>query len=293
MKKSLTRQIALIICLLLTAWNVQGATLEQIRKSGKLVVGVKNDVRLWGYQDQQSGNIVGLEPDLAQSIADNLGVKLELVGVQTAGRLDAVISGKVDVLIATLSDTPERQKLMTLVAPHYYSSGVNVLARRSENFREWKDLRHRKICGRRGAFYNRLITVTYGTDIVPLYSNTWAQSALRDGRCAAFLYDDTGIISMLNEPEWSKDFVMPLNTILPNPWSIALPPAERGGELEKAISKMIISWHRAGKIKELEKKWGIPGTAFVEEMHRLWNKKNAGKCYCGEEISKNTPGECL
>ena len=228
------------------------------------MVGVKHDVPLWGYKDPVSGNVTGLEPDLARKIADNLGVKLELVGVQTADRVDAVTSGRVDVLIATLSDTPERQKLMTLVAPHYYSSGVNILARRSENFHDWRDLRHRKICGRRGAFYNRLITVTYGADIVALYSNAWSQRALRDGRCAALLYDDTGIIAMLNSPEWSREYVMPLNTILANPWSIALAPAERGGALEKAISSMIISWHRSGYLRQLEKKWGIPAPGLLK-----------------------------
>lgn len=257
------------------------------------MAGVKNDVKLWGYLDKQSGKIVGLEPDLAQSIANTLGVKLELVGVQTAERVDAITSGRVDILIATLSDTPERQKQMTLVAPHYYSSGVNILTRKSENFREWNDLKHRKICGRRGAFYNRLITVTYGTDIVALYSNAWAQSALRDGRCSAFLYDDTGIIAMLNNPEWSRDFEMPLNTILSMPWSIALPTSERGGEFEKAVSRIIISWHRNGKIKELEKKWGIPPTKFVEDMFQRWNRKNDGKWYCGEDITANTPKDCL
>jgi polar amino acid transport system substrate-binding protein len=286
-------QIGICICFLMTAWTAQAGSLEQIRQKGTLVVGVKNDVPLWGHKDPVSGVISGLEPDLARNIAENLGVKLELVGVQTADRVDAVTSGRVDVLIATLSDTPERQKQMALVAPHYYSSGVNILARKSENFKDWKELRHRKVCGRRGAFYNRLITVTYGADIVALYSNARSQGALRDGRCAALLYDDTAIIAMLNAPEWSKDFVMPLNTILSNPWSIALAPAERGGKLDKAISKMIVSWHRSGYLQQLEKKWGIPGTRFVEEMHQSWNKKNAGKWYCGEAINADTPKECL
>ena len=286
-------RILLLVSLLLTPWTVNADSLEQIRRRGKLVVGVKNDVPLWGYKDPVNGGITGLEPDLARKIADNLGVKLELVGVQSADRVDAVTSGRVDVLIATLSDTAERQKQMALVAPHYYSSGVNLLTRRSENFKEWSDLRHRKVCARRGTFYNRLITVTYGADIVALYSNARSQGALRDGRCAALLYDDTGIIAMLNNPEWSRDFVMPLNTILPNPWSIALAPSERGGNLDKAISKMIISWHRGGYLLQLEKKWRIPGTKFLEDMHRSWSKKISGKWYCGEEITSNTPKECL
>ena len=129
--------------------------LNDVKARGKLIVGVKKDVPLWGYQDPRSGVISGMEVDLAQSLADRIGVKLEVVGLRSVERIDAIQSGRVDVLIATLSDTPERREQLTAVMPHYYSSGVNLLARKEENFREWMQLKNRKICGRRGSFYNR------------------------------------------------------------------------------------------------------------------------------------------
>ncbi|MCH8621045.1 transporter substrate-binding domain-containing protein [Undibacterium sp. TS12] len=280
--------------LCLTLGNTaQASSLEDIKKRGKLIVGVKKDVLLWGYQDAASGKIVGMEPDLAQSIAKDLGVELELVGVLTAERIDVVTSGKVDLLIATLSDTPERQKQLTLVEPHYYSSGVNLLTRKTENFKEWTDLKNRRICSRRGAFYNRRVTVTYGADIVALYSNDWSKQALRDGRCAAFLYDDTSIVAMLRSPEWSNNFVMPMTTIFTIPWSFAIAPAERGGEFDKYLSKTIINWHRSGYLQQVEKNWGIPPSRFLDDMHKLWSKKTGNAWFCGDSISVTTPKECL
>jgi polar amino acid transport system substrate-binding protein len=270
-----------------------GAGLAEIRQRGTLVVGVKKDVPLWGHVDAASGKIVGLEPDLARLVAQDLGVKLELVGLLTAERVEAVRSGRVDMVIATLSDTPERRQQMALVKPHYYSSGVNLLARKSENFREWTDLRHRRVCGRRGAFYNRAITVTYGADIVALYSNDWAYAALREGRCSALLYDDTVIAAMLKDPAWSANFAMPLKTILSTPWSIALAPGERGGELDKRVSRLVASWHRDGRLIELERKWGIPPTEFLSDMNRVWNRRNGAAWHCGEEVTPATPEECL
>ncbi len=286
-------RVALLACLACTAWTAGAASLAEIKQRGKLIVGVKKDVLLWGHIDAASGKIVGLEPDLAKQIADDLGVALELVGVLTAERIDVLTSGRVDVLIATLSDTPERQAQLNLLVPHYYSSGVNLLARKSENFRDWPDLKHRRLCGRRGAFYNRPVTVTYGADIVALYSNEWTKAALREGRCSALLYDDTAIAAMLQDPAWAKDFAMPLKSIFSAPWSIALAPAERGGELEKRISKLIVSWHRNGLLRKLEKKWGIPQTDFLNEMHRIWNRKTGSAWFCGEDVTANTPKECL
>lgn len=267
-------------------------SLEAIKARGTLIVGVKKDVPLWGLLDPSSGEIKGLEPDLAQLLADHLGVKLKLIGVLTSERTDAVVSGKVDVLIATLSDTPERRRLMTLVEPHYYGSGVNLLARKSEHFKEWGALRNRRVCGRRGAFYNRPITVTYGTDVIALYGNNLSIAALRDGRCSALLYDDTAIIAILQDPDWARDFEMPLTSLYQVPWSIALAPTERGGPLERIISKLIVGWHREGTLQKLETKWRIPATAYVKSKHEVWQRKVNGKWFCGEELTDSTPLEC-
>lgn len=271
------------------AW---ASTLDAIKTRGTLIVGVKKDVPLWGLLDPSSSEIKGFEPDLAQLLADHLGVKLKLVGVLTSERNDAVVGGKVDVLIATLSDTPERRQIMTLVQPHYYSSGVNLLARKSEHFKDWGALRNRRVCGRRGAFYNRLITVTYGTDVIALYGNDLSFAALRDGRCSALLHDDIAIVSILQNPDWARDFEMPLKSLYHVPWSIALAPTERGGQLEKIISRLVVGWHRDGVLTKLEVKWGIPSTAYLKEKQNLWQRKENGKWFCGDELTDRSPLEC-
>lgn len=272
---------------------VQADALARIKASGTLVVGVKKDVPLWGMLDASSGQIRGFEPDLAKRVADHLGVKLKLVGVLTSERTDAVTTGRVDVLIATLSDTPERRQAMTLVLPHYYASGVNLLARKSEGFKAWSDLRNRRVCGRRGAFYNRPVTVTYGTDVIALYGNDLSFSALQDGRCSALLHDDIAIVVMLQNPTWKRDFEMPLPTLYSVPWSVALAPQERGGKLEKLLSDLIVSWHRKGEMQPLEASWGIPATDYLKEKQAIWQRKVNGAWFCGDEISASTPIDCL
>ena len=267
-------------------------TLDEIKARGKLVVGVKKDVLLWGYQNPQTKLIEGLEPDLAQDLAKRLGVQLELVGLLTAERISAIEGKQVDVLIATLSDTPERRARLTLVEPHYYSSGANIMARKSEGFKSWADLRNRRVCSRRGAFYNRAIAVEYGADIIALYGNELAKTALRDGRCSAFLYDDTSISVTLADAAWSQQFNMPLTTLYPTPWSIALPLADREGRLAEFVSGAIVDWHRSGLLKQLEGKWAIPPSAFVKDMNLMWNKQLDGRWVCGDKLDAKTPMEC-
>ena len=280
------------LILLVLGPGLSAETLDDIKARGVLVVGVKKDVPLWGFLDKQSDEIKGFEPDLAKLIAQKLGVKLKLVGVLTSERTDAVIQHKVDLLIATLSDTPERRQAMTLVLPHYYASGVNLIARKTEQFKTWADVRNRRICGRRGAFYNRMITVQYGADIVALYGNDLSAAALRDGRCSAWLYDDIAIIAMLKDANWAKDFEMPMTSILHVPWSMALAPQERGGSFEAFLSNLLIDWHRTGVLSKTEAQWGIPATQYLEDMHKIWLRKDGPGWYCGDSITGTTPKEC-
>ncbi len=285
--------LALTLALAFHALPAHADTLEAIQRRGELVVGVKRDVPLWGWADSRDGVPIGLEPDLAADLAARLRVKLRMVGVLTADRIGAVEQRRVDVLIATLSDTPERRERLNLVLPHYYASGTNVLARRSAGFREWRDLRNRRVCGRRGAFYNRAITVDYDIDIVALYSNSLALEALRDGRCDALLYDDTNIIAMLQDPKWVANFEMPLQTLHITPWSIALHRQERGGRLEQAVSAAIVDWHRSGRILALERQWGIPVSAYANRMNIVWSRLRGQPGYCGEAVGPETPKDCL
>jgi polar amino acid transport system substrate-binding protein len=266
--------------------------LDDIKARGKLVVGVKKDVLPWGYLNAKTNVIEGLEPDLAKDLAKRLGVGLELVGLVIAERVNALEERRVDVLIATLSDTPDRRARLTLIEPHYYSAGVNVLARKTEGFKNWLDLRNRRICGQRGAFHNRQVAIEYGADIVPLYGIELVKSALRDGRCSAFLNDDTAIAAMLIDPAWGKQFEMPLPTLYQTPKSVALPPGEFGTRLEAQISNAVVDWHRSGLLRQLEQKWGVPQSTFAREMNVVWTKKSDAGWFCGEKFDKKTPKEC-
>jgi len=90
--------------------------LEDVKKKGMLVVGTKGDYRPFGYLDP-SGKIIGFEPDLAADVAKRLGVKLELTPVVASNRIQFLQQGKIDLMIATMTDTPERRKTVDVVEP--------------------------------------------------------------------------------------------------------------------------------------------------------------------------------
>jgi polar amino acid transport system substrate-binding protein len=237
--------------------------LADIKSKGTLVVGTKADYRPFGYLDP-SGKIVGFEPDLAADLAKRLGVKLELVPVVASNRIQFLQQCKIDLMIATMSDTPERRKIVDIVEPDYYASGTNVMAKKSANLKSWDQLRGKKVCLIQGSFYNKELQEKYGVEGVAFPGTAEAYAALKNGNCVGFAYDDTAIIGQLQTPEWSN-YEMPLDSILFQPWGIGVKQGEPN--LLKFVSDATIAWHKSGEIAKLEKKWGIKPTKFAEEMH--------------------------
>ena len=230
----------------------RAGVLDDVKKKGVLVVGTKADYRPFGYLDP-SGKIVGLEADLAADVAKRLGVKLELVPVVASNRIQFLQQGKIDLMIATTSDTPDRRKVVDFIDPNYYGSGTNVLAPKSAKITGWDQLKGKKVCLIQGAFYNKELQEKYGVDGVAFPGTAEVYTALRNGNCVGFAYDDTAIVGEMLKPEWSA-YEMPLDSILFVPWGIAVKQGEK--DLVDFMAKTTIDWHKTGFIQQLEKKWG-------------------------------------
>lgn len=238
--------------------------IKKVLERGKVVVGVKADYKPWGFRDP-SGDIVGMEVDMAKDVADALGVELELVAVQSSNRMQFLEQGKIDLMIATMSDRSDRRKVVGIPEPNYYTSGTNVLSPKSVGLKSWEDLRGKPVCGKQGAFYNKGVAQRYGAEVVAFVGNAEAKQALKDQRCIAWVYDDSSIMADLASGNWD-DYEMPLQTEDDNPWGLAVPLEERDTLFGRFMSGMIYWWHTSGRLIELEQKWGIQSTAYVQMM---------------------------
>ena len=249
-------------------------TWNKVMKRGKMVVGVKADYKPWGFRDT-SGNIVGMEADMAKIAADAMGVDLELVAVQSSNRMQFLENGKIDLMIATMSDRPDRRKIVGITQPNYYTSGTNVMSPKAVKISKWEDLRGKPVCGKQGAFYNQIVEERYGAQIIAFTGNAEAKQALRDKKCIAWVYDDSSIMSDLSSGDY-PEFEMPLASEDDNPWGLAVPKAEENCVFGKFMSGMQYSWHRSGRLIELEAKWGIQPTAYLKneaERFKDWLAK--------------------
>ncbi len=254
---------ALVVLAVLGAGAASADGLDEIKERGTLRVGVKADYKPYGYLNE-NGEIVGIEPDLAQDVADELGVGLELIPVVSSNRMQFLEQGRIDLMIATMTDTPERREVVRVVEPNYYASGTNVLARESVGFKEWSDLEGAPICGIQGAFYNRKTEQEFGAEVIAFKGTAEALNALQQGRCVGFVYDDSFLISRLGEPAYA-DYEIPFETIDDAPWGIAVAKGEDA--FADKMSAIIEDWHESGRILDLEAEYDVPTTPFATKMH--------------------------
>lgn len=238
--------------------------LQQIKSKGVLTVGVKADYPPFGYREPD-GTITGIEPDLARDIAEKLGVKVEFVPVVASNRIQFLQQGRIDLLIATMTNTPERAKLVDFVSPDYYASGYNVMLPKSMKLTSWDQMKGKPVCDVTGSYYNRQAAEKFGVELVGFSGVTEALTAMQQGRCIGLLFDDTAIIGQLGKPQWSS-YDMPLPSQDAQPWGIAV--KQGATALAKLVHDEIISWNKQGTIVQLESKYGIQRhSAFAEKAH--------------------------
>ena len=92
-------------------------TLEEIQASGKITIGVFSDKSPFGYVDE-NGEYQGYDVYFGNRIAQDLGVELEYVSTEAASRIEYLQTGKVDIILANFTVTPERAEEVDFALPY-------------------------------------------------------------------------------------------------------------------------------------------------------------------------------
>lgn len=291
--RDLLRTLVLSLLLLLAVGGPVMAAddLAALRAKGQVTIAVKADYPPWGFRDPQ-GRLIGMEIDLAQDIARRIGVPAQIVAVQSANRLEVLRQNQADIVIATMGDNASRRRIIGMVEPHYYASGINLLAREELRIGRWEDLRGMPVCAKQGAYFNKSVARRYDLDLRIFKETRNAKLALRDHRCVGFLFDDSAIAADLLQPEW-QGYTMPLPTLDEIGWAIGIRQQALGGDLDRLLSDAVAEWHREGLLLALEAKWGIKQTGFLVEMNKLWRARDANGDYiCRRGADGSFPLAC-
>ena len=116
--------VVLLLAALLT-WLLPGSalaaerfrTLEEIQASGEVNIGVFSDKSPFGFVDE-NGEYQGYDVYFANRIGEDLGVKINFVSTEAANRIEYLQTGKVDIILANFTVTPERAEEVDFALPY-------------------------------------------------------------------------------------------------------------------------------------------------------------------------------
>ena len=92
-------------------------TLDEIKGSGSIKIGVFSDKNPFGFVDE-NGEYQGYDVYFARRIAKDLGVEVEFVSTEAANRVEALQTGKVDIILANFTVTEERAQQVDFALPY-------------------------------------------------------------------------------------------------------------------------------------------------------------------------------
>ncbi|WP_435956024.1 ABC transporter substrate-binding protein [Dryocola sp. BD626] len=205
-------KIASLLLLALSGFGVSAAHADQladIQKAGVVRVATFDANPPFGSIDAKTHDIVGYDVDFAKALAKSLGVKLELVATNPANRIPLLQSGKVDLIVADITITPERALVVDFSTP-YFVTGQQFLVPASspDKLDDYGRARIGAVKGTTGeqALHQRFPSArVLSYDDIPL-----ALTALRNGNVQAITQDSTILAGLLAEaPDKAKFKILP------------------------------------------------------------------------------------
>ena len=120
-KKLLALTLALLFVFALIPAAAQAApvyrSLDEIKADGTINIGVFSDKNPFGYVDE-NGEYQGYDVYFAERIGQDLGVKINYVSTEAANRVEYLETGKVDIILANFTVTPERAEKVDFALPY-------------------------------------------------------------------------------------------------------------------------------------------------------------------------------
>jgi polar amino acid transport system substrate-binding protein len=192
-----------------------------VRQRGKWVIGVKCDYPPFGYV-ASNGKNDGYDVEVARRFAQlafGSKAKLELVCVTTPSRIPTLQSGRVDVIISTLTWTKARTEVIAYSIP-YYNAGGRLLVPNNSQIRSLRDLGSKKVATTRGALYATWVRNCFkNSSLLEVDSPALATSAVKDGRADTFMFDDAFLIGVATQDPALK---LTNDKFLTIPWGVGI-----------------------------------------------------------------------
>ncbi|OBZ10126.1 ABC transporter substrate-binding protein/permease [Bacillus sp. FJAT-26390] len=224
----------------------------------KLIMGTSADYPPYESVDaKNSGEIVGLDIDIAKYITSQLGYELEIANMDFNGLIAALQTGRVDFVMSAMSATDERKKSIDF-SDSYYAARNTIVSKKSAPLETEESLSGKKIGTQLGSTQDLYAETIKGAVLKKLNKIPDLIQELNSGRIDAAIVEDAVAIEMTSlNPDLVMNFLpaesaengyaiaFPKQSAIVSEFNGVLAEMKQKGELDKIVEK----WFPDGKDK--------------------------------------------
>jgi polar amino acid transport system substrate-binding protein len=264
MKRSMSLLLLLVFCFLSLVYSGEGiaGTLQDVKRRGKLIAGVKTDYPPLGFLDKKGVN-KGFDIDIAKALSKELfgnEEAIQFVPVTSGNRIAFLTSKKIDIIVATLTITDERKEQVNFSIPYFITAQL-ILVRGDSNITKYQDLAGKKVATIRGSTGDIAIGELVPTaERVEFEHNFEALRALKERRVEAFVEDYVLLFDLLQKNPGLK--MASLQPFRPARYGLAVRKGDK--EWLDFINSTLAKMKETGEYEKLLEKW------FGLEAKALW-----------------------
>ena len=248
-----------------------GDLLARIKAKGEITMVTNAQFPPFEYRGENS-EVAGVDRDIAQAVADKIGVKLTVKDTQFDSILGELTTGKSDIAVAGLTVTPERAEEVDFSAS-YFTSIQYFIVKEGSDIKTVEDLAGKRVGTQRGTTGDILmgeategvyddndvktedgVLEGKGTEVVPMQSAIEATQDLINGRLDAVVIDKLPAESLVAQNEGAGLTCFELTyadgSKTDEQYAIAVPKGEDSASLLALINEVIAEVKANGKLDE-------------------------------------------
>ena len=229
---------------------------DDIIKRGRIKIGINLESKPFGFRNNK-GEIVGFDVDLAKYIAQNIlknSNAIDFIPVTPSDRMLKVSTGEVDIVIATMTITPQRMEIVDFSIPYDWA-GQTLLIRKDSTITSISDLSYTNVGVIFGTTAEKnIFNLSPTANVRGFKSYRDAYIALKNKEIEAITSDDTILNQFAHEDSSVKLLGKKYSK---EPYGIAFKKGKSTAKLKENIDYTITNLQQKNVITRLRKKWNI------------------------------------
>lgn len=245
-----TMKKLLLFMVLVIVFIACGKKEEKVEVVAEKVYVIGTNAEYPPFESLQNGKIVGLDADIIEAVAEKLGIKYEWLDTTFDGLIPALQAKKMDIVIAGMSITTEREKAVNFSIP-YLTSKVAFVVNKEKPYQTLEELKGKKFGAELGTTKEAVARKIEGAEVTPFSSSTGALMALKSGKIDAIVLDESVALNFI---ETNSELM--IGVILEGePKAIAFNKDDN--ELKEKFNEVLQELLNDGTIQKLREKYGV------------------------------------